>query len=257
MRHLSLVLGFSIIVLIFIAGCTSNSVKDSDIQRTNPSLPLPTTGPHATITVSQSPIITSTITQTTIRRVAALPSRQGNNVVIMYAGGPDANLVSELQYGIETADHQWNSPKIGDKVTLSGGTSGTDHVIVVATFTDGVKQVITDSYVHWTTSSLPLPTTTVSQSPIITSTITQTRYYMVATTVQRKGNNVVVMYQGGPDASMLSDLQYGINTADHQWNSPKIGDTVTLSNVIQMKDHIIVIGTFTDGSKQLVMDTYV
>ena len=80
---------------------------------------------------------------------------------------------------------------------------------------------------------------------------------MVATTVQRKGNNVVVMYQGGPDASMLSDLQYGINTADHQWNSPKIGDTVTLSNVIQMKDHIIVIGTFTDGSKQLVMDTYV
>ena len=52
-----------------------------------------------------------------------------------------------IQYGINTADHQWNSPKIGDKVTLSGGTSGRDHVIVVATFTNGVKQVTMDTYV--------------------------------------------------------------------------------------------------------------
>jgi hypothetical protein len=79
----------------------------------------------------------------------------------------------------------------------------------------------------------------------------------VAATPQRSGNNIVITYQGGPDASLVSNLQYGIETADHLWNSPKIGDTVTLSDVIQMKDHVIVYGTFTDGSKQLVMDTYV
>lgn len=244
MRYLSFVLGFAIIVLIFITGCISNSVKESDIQSPTPTLSHPPTP------VTQSTTLTSTITQTKHYLVAATPQRSGNNIVITYQGGPDASLVSNLQYGIETADHQWNSPKIGDKVTLPGGTSGKDHVIVVATFTDGVQQVIADTYVTQST----IITSTITQT---TQMITQTKQYRVATTVQRKGNDVVVTYQGGPDASMLSNLQYGINTADHQWNSPKIGDTVTLSDVIQMKDHVIVYGTFTDGSKQLVMDTYV
>ena len=125
MRYLGQVLGFAIIILVFIAGCTSNSIKESVIP--------------------QSLVDTSTITQPHL--VAATVTQQGNNIIITYQGGPDASMVSELQYGIGTADHRWDSPKIGGSVTLSGGTSGKNHVIVVAAFTDGVKQVIVDTYV--------------------------------------------------------------------------------------------------------------
>jgi hypothetical protein len=121
MRYMSQVLGFTIIFMVFIAGCISNSVKDSNIQ-------IPT------VTQIRTYIVAATVTQ------------QGNNIVITYQGGQDATMVSELRYGIGTADHKWNSPKIGSSVTLPG-TSGKDHVIVVATFTDGVHQVILDTYV--------------------------------------------------------------------------------------------------------------
>ncbi len=233
-----------LIALIFVAGCTSSFVKESEIQRTTTSLPFPATSG------TQSAIISSTITQTTIRMVAALPSRQGDNIVITYMGGPDAILVSELQYGIDSADHQWKSPKIGDKVTLPGGASGKDHVIVVATFTNGARQIITDTYLAPST----IITTIITQD---TSTITQTRPYLVAFGVQRNGNTIVITDLGGPDQDVLSELQYGIETADHQWKSPKIGDMVTLPGGTSGKDHVIGIGKFTNGVNQLLLDTYV
>jgi len=79
--------------------------------------------------------------------VAVTVTQQGNNIVFTYQGGQDASMLSEMQYGIGTADHRWNSPKIGDSVTLSGGTSGKDHVIAVGIFTDGAQQVLLDTYV--------------------------------------------------------------------------------------------------------------
>jgi len=80
---------------------------------------------------------------------------------------------------------------------------------------------------------------------------------MVAATLRRNGDNIVIIYQGGLDASMLSSMEYGINTADHQWNSPKIGDRVTFPGRISGRDHVIVGGAFTDGVKQVLLDTYV
>jgi hypothetical protein len=56
-------------------------------------------------------------------------------------------MVTELHYGTGIADKTWDSPKTGESVTLSGGTPGKDHVIVVATFADGVEQLIVDTYV--------------------------------------------------------------------------------------------------------------
>ena len=141
MRDLIIILGSAIIVLVFIAGCTSISVKKSDFQEATPSLTIPPT------TVTQSTIVTATITQTKYYLVAVTPQRNGNNIVITYQGGPDANLVSKFQYGIKTADHQWYSPKIGEKMTLPGGTSGRNHVVVIGTFTDGSTQTILDTYV--------------------------------------------------------------------------------------------------------------
>ncbi len=79
--------------------------------------------------------------------VAVTAIQQGNNIIFTYGGGLDNSNVSGLQYGIGTADHQWNSPKVGETVTLSGGTSGQDHVIVIGIFTDGTKQLILDKFV--------------------------------------------------------------------------------------------------------------
>jgi hypothetical protein len=54
-----LVLGFIIIVLVFIAGCSSNSVKESDVPKTTPSLPPATT--IVTTKVVESPVISTSI----------------------------------------------------------------------------------------------------------------------------------------------------------------------------------------------------
>jgi hypothetical protein len=79
--------------------------------------------------------------------VAATVTQQGNNIIITYQGGSDAYQVSKLKYGVGSLNKEWNSPKVGDKVTLSGGTSGRDNVIVSAVFTDGTEQVILDTFV--------------------------------------------------------------------------------------------------------------
>jgi len=56
-------------------------------------------------------------------------------------------MVTKLHYGTGSTDKTWDLPKTGASMTLSGGTSGKDHVIVVATFADGVEQLIVDTYV--------------------------------------------------------------------------------------------------------------
>jgi len=90
-----------------------------------------------------------------------------------------------------------------------------------------------------------------------TSTTTPTpKPKWVGVTAIQQGNNIVFIYQGGLDNSNLTGLQYGIGTADHQWNSPEIGETVTLSGATTGQDHIIVIGTFTDGTTQLLLDKF-
>lgn len=79
--------------------------------------------------------------------VSVTATQQGNTIFLTYQGGQDAGELSHIDYGIGTTDHQWTSPKIGESVTLSGGTPGKDHVIASGTFNDGVQQVLLDTYV--------------------------------------------------------------------------------------------------------------
>lgn len=73
--------------------------------------------------------------------------RQGDNIIIAYTGGSADNLVTKLNYGIGITDHEWNSPRVGEKVTLYGDMLGRDRIIVSAVFTDGSEQLILDTYV--------------------------------------------------------------------------------------------------------------
>jgi len=79
--------------------------------------------------------------------VTATVIRQGDNIIIAYQGGSGHTLVSKLKYGLEAADHDWNSPRVGERVTLFGDSPGTNHVIVSVVFADGSERVILDTYV--------------------------------------------------------------------------------------------------------------
>jgi len=115
------ILAVLVIGMVLMSGCTTNA-GSSGATSTSTSIPK-------------------------TKSVGVTATQRGNNIVITFAGGLDTSNISGLQYGIGTADHQWNSPKVGEQVTLSGGTSGQDHVIVIGTFTDGTKQLILDKFV--------------------------------------------------------------------------------------------------------------
>jgi len=85
----------------------------------------------------------------TTKTVAATATQQGNNITITYQGGADAGDVVGLNYSIGDSDLvPGPTNKTGASVSNSTGvTSGKDHVVVIALFTDGSEQVILDTYV--------------------------------------------------------------------------------------------------------------
>ena len=103
--------------------------------------------------------------------VAATASQMGDDIIVTYNGGPDADQVKVItvtaagKAGPLTADpvpHELVNTTTGSTnpgpvgasapfeggTIASGGTGGkTDHVVVTAEFSDGSMQVILDTYV--------------------------------------------------------------------------------------------------------------
>ena len=104
------------------------------------------------------------------------------------------------------------------------------------------------------------------------------KQYTVAATVAQTGTNTVdFTYQGGPDASSLYGIQIVVNNTfftsggvegtstsyvfggEDATTAVAVGSTKTLTsdNVTAARDHVVVMGFFADGSKQVIVDTYV
>ena len=106
------------------------------------------------------------------------------------------------------------------------------------------------------------------------------KQYTVAATVSQTGTNTIdFTYQGGPDASSLYGIQIVVNntffdldgvpvTGDPEYvfgnenatSAVAVGSTKTLTSaddVTAARDHVVVMGYFADGSKQVIVDTYV
>ena len=95
------------------------------------------------------------------------------------------------------------------------------------------------------------------------SSVTKTKN--VAATARAVGNNIVVLWNGGPDNAMVNNYSISVYTG----NSTPINETVQVpGNIVgnsttligwnsPYNDHVIVTGTFTDGSQQVILDTYV
>jgi len=82
------------------------------------------------------------------KSVAATAKQVGNDIFVTWQGGQDNSLVYSYQVILkDTATSDNFQPIVGEAIGFSGGTTGNDHVVVIATFTDGTQQVVLDTYV--------------------------------------------------------------------------------------------------------------
>ena len=101
--------------------------------------------------------------------ISVTATQEGDDIIVTYNGGPDQALVNKLifsgtmsngtkitwdsnQPGVRSSGWDGNStvtsPAVGEYVIATGGgTTGRDHIVVTAEFTDGTKQVVLDTYV--------------------------------------------------------------------------------------------------------------
>ena len=94
------------------------------------------------------------------------------------------------------------------------------------------------------------------------SGITKTK--SVAATARQIGSNIIVTWQGGPDNAMVSNYTIVVATGNSspvnktlQVPGNLVGNATTLTGYgTPYPDHTIVVGTFTDGSQQVILDTY-
>lgn len=111
----------------------------------------------------------------------------------------------------------------------------------------------------------------------------QKTYTVAATAAQTGSNTVDITFQGGPDADLVSSLNVTIGSvqytaANADWANVSstcidpdvtsgastfmtvtVGSMVTItdSTITTARDHVILTAEFADGSKQVILDTYV
>jgi archaeal type IV pilus assembly protein PilA len=102
---------------------------------------------------------------------------------------------------------------------------------------------------------------------------------VVAVTAQQPdGDHISVTYQGGQDAltfaganvtittstgTQITNAQFSVkdpaSTKDMGWLGTNVGSSTTanVANAFAGRDHVVVAGWFTDGTQQVLLDTYV
>jgi len=83
---------------------------------------------------------------------------------------------------------------------------------------------------------------------------------VVAVTAAQEGSNVVLTYQGGQDAAKVLGLNYTFqNGARNEWGThpPGVGNTTSIAGATAGQDKVVATAYFTDGTEQVVLDTFV
>ena len=92
-----------------------------------------------------------------------------------------------------------------------------------------------------------------------------TSHTIALTASQPDINHIMVIYHGGPDQANLASLNITWPSGvTQQVISPKIGDTYSaanigpgMANVTPGRDHIVIVGFFSNNVQQVVFDTFV
>jgi len=86
---------------------------------------------------------------------------------------------------------------------------------------------------------------------------------VVAATATQQGSDIIVTYQGGPDAQSVANITVSVTNSsgemhNNSMETPTVGWSWTFeSNGTSEKDHVVVVAEFTDGTSQVVLDTFV
>ncbi|HVP25153.1 MAG TPA: type IV pilin N-terminal domain-containing protein, partial [Methanomicrobiales archaeon] len=91
------------------------------------------------------------------KSVAATAKQDGTAYIVTWQGGQDNTYVTGYNVTVDVAGvptifpgataPEGYRPLVGNSTRLPGATGGNDHVIVVASFTDGSSQVVLDTFV--------------------------------------------------------------------------------------------------------------
>jgi len=84
------------------------------------------------------------------------------------------------------------------------------------------------------------------------------KQYVVAATASHIGTDIVITFNGGPDASSVTGLNASLNeAAPVSFTSTTVGSSYKFASVpTGNSNHVIVTATFPD-STQVILDTYV
>ena len=80
---------------------------------------------------------------------------------------------------------------------------------------------------------------------------------VAATASQQGASTIFVTYQGGQDAVSVTTLSYDINGTVGEMAPATVGASRSASSGTGGQDHVTVTAHFTDGSSQVILDTYV
>jgi flagellin-like protein len=80
---------------------------------------------------------------------------------------------------------------------------------------------------------------------------------VVAFTAKMDGTDVTVTSMGGNDYGKLESVAATVNNAAVSGPSKSIGVTSTLSTGTAGQNHVVLVGTFNDGTQQVILDTTV
>jgi flagellin-like protein len=95
----------------------------------------------------------------------------------------------------------------------------------------------------------------------------QTTKTVGVTVAQTNNSSMMQTFQGGKDAALVMDLTSKVTPSDgsgeivEMWDTPLlVGDTHITNGPnpgsFSGRDHVVVVANFTDGSTQVVLDTY-
>jgi FlaG/FlaF family flagellin (archaellin) len=79
---------------------------------------------------------------------------------------------------------------------------------------------------------------------------------VAATASQQGATTIWVTYQGGQDAAVVTAISAQINGGTLTPISTAVGSTIQFLGTPD-RDHVVATATFTDGSSQVILDTYV
>ena len=87
--------------------------------------------------------------------------------------------------------------------------------------------------------------------------------YVVAATASQMGTNITITFNGGPDADYVNNLTATVTVDGAPVGktggnlTSTVGSSEIYPGLTGKTDHVVVVATFADNSKQVILDTYV